>query len=85
MVLPWASKKYMAIDIQRKLDKEDCPLKIYFPKKYGIHVAFHRYYHECTPMIYKMELKKIKTFMKTIDLTPEELERNHQNQVFVKE
>lgn len=85
MVLPWASKKYMALDIQRKLEKEDCTLRIYFPKKYGIHVAFHRYYHECTPMIYKMEVKKIKTFMKTVNLTPEELERNQQNTIFVKE
>ena len=84
MVLPWASKKYMALDIQTKLESEECPIKIYFPKKYGINVAFHRYYHECTPIIYKMEMKKIKTFMKIIKLSPDEIERNKVNELFIK-
>jgi 5'-3' exonuclease len=83
MVLPLASKKYMAIDIQRKLDDEKCPMRIYFPKKYGINVAFHRYYHECTPIIYKMELLKVKAFMKTCSLNDAEKNRNEQGELYI--
>ena len=49
MVLPWASRRFMAGDVARKLEHEDCPMRIYFPKKYGLNVAFHRFYHECSP------------------------------------
>jgi 5'-3' exonuclease len=82
MVLPFASKKYMAIDIQRKLDDEKCLMKIYFPKKYGLNVAFHRYYHECTPIIYNMEMSKINAFIKTCNLNEDEKKRNIKGELF---
>uniref|UniRef100_A0A6C0HNJ7 Xrn1 N-terminal domain-containing protein n=1 Tax=viral metagenome TaxID=1070528 RepID=A0A6C0HNJ7_9ZZZZ len=82
MVLPWASKGLMARDISVKLESDQCPMKIYFPHKYGLNVAFNRYYHECVPNIYKMDLKKVHTFIKTIKFTEDELARNETGQVF---
>jgi 5'-3' exonuclease len=83
MVLPFASKNLMALDIQRNLDDEKCPMRIYFPKKYGLNVAFHRYYHECTPIIYKMEMSKVLAFIKNCKLSDDEKKRNLQNNIFV--
>lgn len=83
MVLPFASKNLMAIDIQRKLDDEKCPMRIYFPKKYGLHVAFHRYYHECTPIVYKMEMSKVLAFIKNCKLTEDEKNRNKIGNIFI--
>ena len=64
MVLPWNSRQFMAKDIVRKLSDEQCHMRIYFPKRYALNVAFHRYYYECSPIIYKMDLMKVKKFLK---------------------
>jgi 5'-3' exoribonuclease 2 len=82
MVLPFASRKFMASSIARKLEQEDCPMRIYFPKKYGLNVAFHRFYHECTPIIYKMDLSKVARFIKGCKLTEDELKRNLEGKLF---
>ncbi len=76
MVLPWASRRFMANDIIKKLERDDCNMRIYFPSKYGLNVAFHRYYHECTPIIYKMDLTKAVRFVNGCKLTEDELKRN---------
>jgi 5'-3' exonuclease len=76
MVLPWNSKQFMAKDIIKKLNNEQCNMRIYFPKRYGLNVAFHRYYHECTPIIYKMEITKVKKFIKECKFTEDEIKRN---------
>jgi 5'-3' exonuclease len=83
MVLPWASRRFMANDIVRKLSSENCPMRIYFPKKYSLNVAFHRYYYECTPIIYKMENGKVKKFIKECKLTEDELKRNLVGKLFI--
>jgi 5'-3' exonuclease len=85
MVLPWSSRKLMAADIVKKLEKEDSFIRIYFPKKYALNVAFHRYYHECTPIIYKMELNKVMKFLSTCKLNENELKRNIIGKIFYKE
>jgi len=85
MVLPWQSKKYMAVDIVKKLNN---PLyehmNIYFPKKYAIDVAFHRYYYECLPIIHKMDKNKVIKFIKECHFTEEEIKRNkHQDLLII--
>lgn len=85
MVLPWQSKKFMANDISRKLNEEKCPMRIYFPKRYGLNVAFHRYYHECTPIIYNMEYNKVVKFIKECKFTEDEILRNIAGNLFIKE
>lgn len=84
MVLPWNSRNYMAKDIVRKLSDEQCHMRIYFPKKYGLNVAFHRYYHECTPIIYKMELSKVKKFIKECKFNEDEYKRNLVGTLFIR-
>ena len=64
MVLPLKSKHFMIRSINNILSDETCAMRIYFPSRYALNVAFHRYYHECTPIIYKMETKKINKFIK---------------------
>ena len=83
MVLPWASRKYMAKDIIKKLNNETCQIRIYFPKKYPLDVAFHRYYHECTPIIYKMDIGKIKKFTQECKYNEDELKRNISGNLFI--
>jgi len=83
MVLPWQSRQFMAQDIARKLGNDQCPMRIYFPKKYSLNVAFHRYYHECTPIIYKMEIGKVKKFIKDCKLTEDELRRTLVGKLFI--
>jgi 5'-3' exonuclease len=82
MVLPWASRRFMPVDVVRKIDKDDNPLKIYFPKKYGLNVAFHRYYHECTPIMYKMDYLKVVRFINECKFTEDELKRNIEGKIF---
>lgn len=81
MVLPWASRRFMASSVARKLEQEDCTMRIYFPKKYGLNVAFHRFYHECTPIIYKMDLAKVGRFINGCKLSEDELKRNIEGKV----
>ena len=84
MVLPIVSKKFMITDAAQKLADPKCPMNIYFPKKYGLNVAFHRYYHECTPIIYKMDLDIVKKFIKECKFTEDELRRNLVGDLFIK-
>lgn len=81
MVLPWASRRFMANDISRQISNS--AMQIYFPKRYALNVAFHRYYYECTPLIYKMTLEKVKTFIKDCKLTDDEKKRNCKGQLFI--
>jgi len=76
MVLPFASRKFMLNDAKLQLETEKSPMNIYFPKQYSLNVAFHRYYYECTPIIYKMDLVKVKHFIKECKMTAEEKQRN---------
>jgi len=82
MVLPWASRRFMASSVARKLEQNDCPMRVYFPKKYGLNVAFHRFYHECTPIIYKMDLSKVGRFINGCKLSEEELKRNIEGKIY---
>ena len=82
MVLPWASRRFMASSVSKKLEQEDCPMRIYFPKKYGLNVAFHRFYHECTPIIYKMDIAKVRRFLNGCKLSEDELKRNLEGKVY---
>jgi 5'-3' exoribonuclease 1 len=83
MVLPFASRKLMVCDAARQLETEKSPMNIYFPKKYGLNVAFHRYYYECSPIIYKMDLMKVKKFLKECKMTEDEKKRNMVGELFV--
>jgi len=83
MVLPWASRRFMASSVARKLEQDDCPMRIYFPKKYGLNVAFHRFYHECTPIIYKMDKAKVLRFINGCKLSEDEIKRNLVGSVFM--
>ena len=83
MVLPYASRKLMVGDAARQLENEKCHMNIYFPKKYGLNVAFHRYYYECSPIIYKMDLMKVKKFLKECSFTEDEKKRNEVGKLFV--
>lgn len=85
MVLPFASRFLIVKDAAHKLSDPKCPMNIYFPKRYGLNVAFHRYYHECTPVIYKMEIEKVKKFMKECKFTEDELRRNLEGKLFIRE
>jgi 5'-3' exoribonuclease 1 len=76
MVLPFASRKFMLNDAKLQLESEKSTMNIYFPKQYSLNVAFHRYYYECTPIIYKMDLIKVKHFIKECKMTTEEKQRN---------
>jgi hypothetical protein len=83
MVLPFASRKLMVGDAARQLESEKCPMNIYFPKRYGLNVPFHRYYYECSPIIYKMDLMKVKKFLKECNMTEDEKKRNMVGKVFM--
>jgi len=82
MVLPWNSRQFMARDVNNKLNNELSPMRIYFPKRYSLNVAFLRYYHECTPIIYKMEYSKVHKFIKDCKLTDDEKLRNTVGELF---
>lgn len=82
MVLPWNSRKYMAVEISRKLNDESCPMRIYFPKRYGLNVAFHRYYHECTPILFKMDRYQVEKWLKDCKYSEDELKRNLVGNIF---
>lgn len=82
-VLPFSSRFLMVKDAGRKLSDPKCPMNIYFPKRYGLNVAFHRYYHECTPIIYRLDMDKIKKFMKECKFTEDELRRNLVGDLFI--
>lgn len=85
MVLPNNSSSLMAIDIHNHLLKGNEHLSIYFPKKYTLNVAFHKYYYECTANIPKMKTKFIEKFIKdNCKLTNDELERNKKGELFIK-
>jgi 5'-3' exonuclease len=81
-VIPFASRSLIVKDAAHRLLDPKCPMNIYFPKKYSLNVAFHRYYHECTPIIYKMDMDKVKKFMKECKFTEDELRRNLPGEVF---
>jgi len=83
MVLPKASHKLIVKDIARKLIEPQCPMNIYFPKTYGLNVAFHRYYYECTPIICKMDIDKVRKFVKECKFTEDELRRNLVGDLFI--
>ena len=83
MVLPFASRKLIIRDAGLQLETDKCPMNIYFPKTYSLNVAFHRNYYECTPIIYKMELIKVKKFIKECKMTEEEKQRNCVGQLFI--
>jgi len=83
MVLPFASRKFIINDARLQLETEKSNMNIYFPKTYSLNVAFHRYYYECTPIIYKMDLVKVKHFIKECKLTSEEKKRNIIGDLFI--
>jgi 5'-3' exonuclease len=83
VVIPLASRSLIVTDASRKLLDPKCPMNIYFPKKYSLNVAFHRYYHECTPIIYRMDMEKVKKFMKECKYTEDELRRNLDGNLFI--
>jgi len=82
-VIPVASRSLIVGDAVRKLSDPKCTMNIYFPKKYGLNVAFHRYYYECTPIIYRMDMDKVKKFMKECKYTEDELRRNLTGDLFL--
>jgi len=84
-VIPFASRSLIVKDAAYKLLDPKCHMNIYFPKKYSLNVAFHRYYHECTPNIYKMDMDKVKKFMKECKFTEDELRRNNTGEIFTNE
>ena len=83
VVIPYASRSLIVKDASRKLDNPKCTMNIYFPRKYGLNVAFHRYYHECTPIIYRMDIDKVKKFMKDCKFSEDELKRNLIGNAFI--
>jgi 5'-3' exonuclease len=82
MVLPLNSSNCMAKDIDNKLNTKGNKMEIYFPKKYTLNVAFHRYYYECSANIEKFDSSKAKQFMKNVKLTEDEKERNKESKLF---
>jgi len=82
-VIPVASRSLIIADASRKLLDPKCPMNIYFPKKYSLNVAFHRYYYECTPIIYRMDMDKVKKFMKECKYSEDELRRNLAGENFI--
>ena len=82
VVIPFASRSLIVLDASKKLLDPKCPMNIYFPKKYSLNVAFHRYYHECTPIIYRMDMEKVNKFMKECKYTEDELRRNLDGELF---
>lgn len=84
MVLPLNSSNCMATDIHKKLNGRDTDMDIYFPKKYTLNVAFHRYYYECSANIPKFESRTVSNFMKKIKLTDDEVERNKTSELYTK-
>ena len=83
MVLPKSSHNLIIKDAAKKLTDPKFHMNIYFPKKYGINVAFCRYYHECTPIIYHMDYDKVKKFIKECKFTEDELRRNIAGDLFI--
>ena len=82
-VLPFASRSLIVADASRKLNDPACHMNIYFPKKYSLNVAFHRYYHECIPIIPRMDIDKIKKFMAQCRFTDDELRRNQTGAIYI--
>ena len=82
-VIPFASRSLIVKDAAHKLLDPKCPMNIYFPKKYSLNVAFHRYYYECTPIIYRMDMDKVKKFMKECKYSEYELQRNLVGENFI--
>ena len=83
MVLPFASRKLMVGNAARQLETEKSTMNIYFPKKYGLNVPFHRYYYECSPIVFKMDLIKVKKFLKECQFTEDEKHRNMVGELFI--
>ena len=84
MVLPEASKNLMAYNYSSKLfDSNNSNLQMYFPKKYIINVIFNRYYHECLPVIPRIEISLINDFIKSVKLSSKEVDRNKVETEFI--
>lgn len=83
MVLPLNSSSHMAKDIDKRLHVKGNLMEKYFPKKYTLNVAFHRYYYECSANIERFDSSKAKQFMKNVRLTEEELDRNKVSELFM--
>ena len=83
-ILPFSSRHFMISDASHKLLEQKCSMNIYFPKRYGLNVAFHRYYHECTPIIYKLDMVKVKKFIKECKFSEDELHRNVIGDLFIR-
>tara|TARA_Y100000389_G_scaffold171666_1_gene179489 strand:- start:881 stop:2635 length:1755 start_codon:yes stop_codon:yes gene_type:complete len=82
MVLPFASRNLMINDAKLQLESEKSIMNMYFPKRYGLNIPFHRYYYECTPIIYKMDLNNVKKFIKDCKMTEDEKKRNSVGELF---
>jgi 5'-3' exonuclease len=81
-VLPFASKGLMTRDVALKIIDNKSPMKIYFPKSYGLNVAFHMKYYECTPIIANIEIEKVKKFMNDCKMSDDEISRNIRGTLF---
>jgi hypothetical protein len=73
----------MVRDASYKIVDIKSPMKIYFPKKYGLNVAFHSKYYECTPIMPNIDIEKAKKFMKECKFTEDEHIRNMRCDLFV--
>jgi len=83
MVLPEASRGLMARNYSSKLFDNKCNLNIYFPNRYIINVIFNRYYHECLPIIPRIEITLINDFIKNLKLSSKEESRNKFEKEFI--
>jgi len=76
MVLPNASRKFMASNIQNEIINKNSPLSVYFPKRYHLSIPYHKYYWECRPLLPIVNYKVIKEVMDKINMTTDEKNRN---------
>jgi len=79
MVLPTNSNHLLPINYQRLQTDAKSNILEYYPIDFEVNSYYKRYNWECSPILPTIDIKKIKSTIKTIKLTPDEQIRNSEN------
>lgn len=80
MVLPTNSNHLLPINYQRLQTDAKSPVLDYYPIDFEVNSYYKRYNWECGPILPTIDIKKLKTTIKNIKLSPDEKNRNSENQ-----
>jgi 5'-3' exonuclease len=77
-ILPPSSYSFLIRDAQQRVTRVENK-ELALPNKYGLHLLYNRYYHECVPMVKHLTRKQCEEFIGKCQLTELEKARNMNN------